>query len=197
MLLFRLPALVMLTLAIALPARAAGNLIKDGSFEIPAVPVGGFTLFPAGAQFNGWTVIGTGNVGIFSGEYTQDGFSFPAKKGKQWLDLTGNINAISGVQRTIKTVPGSAYELTLFVGNIVDTAGGLGTRSKVDVLVDGEPLTSFTNKGGADDMALTWRKFTAEFTAEHANTTITFMNGDAANDGSNGIDGISVSLVEP
>jgi hypothetical protein len=179
--------------AATLSAGAAGNLVKDGSFEEPVVEDGGFVLLSAGATFNGWSVVGSGNIGIFSGDYAQDGFSFPAKKGAQWLDLTGNMNQVSGVQRTIKTEPGTTYDLVLYVGNIVDTLGGLGTQSKVDVLVDGEPLASFVNKSGQGDTLLSWRKYTAQFTAQHSKTLIAFMNGDPLADGSNGIDGVSVT----
>jgi hypothetical protein len=178
--------------AATLSADAAGNLVKDGSFEKPIVEDGGFLLLSTGAEFNGWSVVGSGNIAIFSGNYVQDGFSFPAKKGAQWLDLTGNTNQSTGVQRAIKTAPGTTYDLTLYVGNIVDTQGGLGTQSKVDVLVDGAPLASFVNKSGAGDNALSWRKYTAQFTAQHPKTLITFMNGDLPTDASNGIDGVSV-----
>jgi HpiC1 cyclase len=179
--------------AATLSADAAGNLVKDASFEKPTVEDGGFLLLSAGAAFNGWSVVGSGNIAIFSGDYAQDGFSFPAKKGAQWLDLTGNMNQPSGVQRTIRTEPGTTYDLALYVGNIVDTMGGLGTKSTVDVLVDGAPLASFVNKSGQGDNALSWRKYTAQFTAQHGKTLIAFMNGDPPTDASNGIDGVSVT----
>jgi hypothetical protein len=73
----------------------AGNLIKDGSFEVPAVTDGSYELFSNGQTIDSvWTVVGaSGNVAVVSGDFTQNGYTFPAKKGVQWLDLTGTSNS--------------------------------------------------------------------------------------------------------
>src|SRR5580704_14235100 len=73
-----------------LPLQA--DSITNGSFESPVVPVGGFTNFGNGSVLiPGWTVIGApGGVSIVSGSFTQNGISFPAEDGAQWLDLTGD-----------------------------------------------------------------------------------------------------------
>src|SRR5437870_10662759 len=102
-------------------ASGAANLLKNGGFEQPVVPVGGFEFFATGATFAHWTVVGApGNVAIFSGSYTENGFSFPAKSGAQWLDLTGNSNAAAGVSQTLPTTSGTQYKLAFSVGNVVD-----------------------------------------------------------------------------
>ena len=60
-------------------APAATNLIENGGFETPVVPVGNFTLFSLGQAFTGWKVVGTGgNVGIVSDKYLGDGITFNA-----------------------------------------------------------------------------------------------------------------------
>ena|SRR5205809_6167107 len=42
------------------------DLIRNGSFEKPAIPDGSFQLFGENTSFSGWTVVGAaGNVGIF------------------------------------------------------------------------------------------------------------------------------------
>jgi hypothetical protein len=82
-------ALGLSTLAYSAP------LLTNGDFEIPIVPVRGFTLFtPPSTSITGWTVVGNpGTVAIVSGTFTQfdNGidFSFRAQSGVQWLDLTG------------------------------------------------------------------------------------------------------------
>jgi len=184
-------ALTLICLA-AFPADAK-KLVTNGSFEDPVVPDGGFQLISHGNAFSGWNVVGGGNIGIFSGDYQQEGFTFPAKKGGQWLDLTGNTNANAGVQQDIATKPGSTYVLTLYVGNINQPGGDLGTTSTVNVMIDGKPFASFTNKSGKSETSQAWKKFSTEFVAENATTTIAFFNGDAAGDSSNGLDGVTVA----
>jgi hypothetical protein len=85
----------------AAPA-AHANILTNGSFENPVVPVGGFTLFATGAAFTGWTATGPAgtNVGIVSGSFVQAGVTFQAFDGNQWLDLTGlNSNSTEGVSQ--------------------------------------------------------------------------------------------------
>jgi hypothetical protein len=50
------------------------NLLVNGSFEEPMVPPGQYLLQAQGSMFNGWTVIGAGNVGSVSGMFSQNGF---------------------------------------------------------------------------------------------------------------------------
>src|SRR5258708_4097180 len=91
------------------PALAA-NLIRNGDFESPVVPNGSFVLFSTGQIFSHWKVVGaSGNIAPVSGTFTQNGFHFPAKKGKQFLDLTGTSNTATGVQQTVATAPSQAY----------------------------------------------------------------------------------------
>src|SRR5437868_10583689 len=71
----------------------AANLVKNGSFETPIVPDGGYTTYNTGDSFTGWTVVGDpGNVAVVSGDLMYCGHQFTAKKGKQLFDLTGNTN---------------------------------------------------------------------------------------------------------
>ena len=125
---------------------STGNLIKNGSFEKPAVGPGSYQLFATGQTFKHWTVVGaSGDVATVSGTFTQNGFSFPAKKGIQWLDLTGVSNTPTGVQETITTTAGASYKLTFWIGNVYDPGGIFGTTSTVNVLVDGTTVASDTN----------------------------------------------------
>jgi hypothetical protein len=178
-------------------ALSAGNLVRDGSYEKPVVPNGSFTLFSNGQAIDAhWTVVGaTGNVAVVSGNFTQNGFTFPAKKGVQWVDLTGySSNSATGTKQTISTVAGQNYALTFFIGNVYNPGGIFGTRSTVDLQIDGVAVASFTNIGGQGTTALSWRKFSTDFVAAGTQTTIAFINGDPSNDNSNGIDAVSVVL---
>jgi hypothetical protein len=93
----------------------------------------------------------------------------------------------------VKTQPGSTYLLTFSVGNIVGD-GNCGTSSTVNLVIDGTPLASFTNKGGRHSDKIDWKRFSTEFTAEGTTTTIAFINGDPGSDTANGLDDVSVQL---
>ena len=173
---------------------SAGNLIKGGNFEKPVVPAGGSTTFATGQTFGRWTVVGApGAVSIVSGTFTQNGFTFPAKKKKQWLDLTGfNSNSATGVAQTVATTPGVTYTLSFYVGNVVDPNGVFGTTSTVNVLVDGTPVFSATNSMGQGQTKQVWQKFSTTFMAASSQTTIAFINGDPSNDFTNGLDAVKL-----
>jgi hypothetical protein len=179
-----------------LPAHAD---FVNGSFETPVVTVGSFATFGVGsALIPGWTVVGAGaqNVAIISGTFTQNGVTFPAQAGSQWLDLTGlNSNSTEGVSQSVTTIVGHLYELSYFVGNT--TGGGIfGTSSTIDVELNGVQTFSDTNSA-VNATSLTWQEFTHTFTATGATTTFTFRNGDPASDNSNGLDNISLTDLGP
>ena len=177
----------------------AGNLIKGGNFEKPIVSPGGFMTFATGQTFGRWTVVGApGAVSVVSGTFTQNGITFPAKKGKQWLDLTGfNSNSATGVAQTVLTIPGVAYTLSFYVGNVVDPGGVFGTTSTVNVLVDGVQVFSATNSMGQGQTKQVWQKFTTTIVANFTETTIAFINGDSSSDFTNGLDKVKLAPQAP
>lgn len=119
-------------------ASGATNLLTNGSFEAPVVPVGGFTNFNTGSTaITGWTVVGP-QVSVVSGSYVSECCKFPASDGSQWLDLTGDTaNSMEGVEQSVATVAGKSYDLTFDVGNVYDPRGVYGTTSTVAVLING------------------------------------------------------------
>jgi hypothetical protein len=180
--------LVALVVGVA-PASAATNLIKNGGFEKPVVPSGSYQLFGTGSSFVHWDVVGaSGNVAIVSGTFTQNGFSFPAKAGAQFLDLTGTSNSATGVAQTVATTPGAQYTLSFAVGNVVDPGGIFGTTSTVDVLIDGTQVMAATNSRGTGSTTMVWKRFTTTLTASSSSTTIALINGDPPNDTANALD---------
>jgi hypothetical protein len=174
-------------LAIGGMTNARANLLVNGSFETPPVPVGAFTNFNTGSTaITGWTVVGP-QVSIVSGKFTQGGFRFPAQNGAQWLDLTGDgTNTVQGVSQNVATKVGGAYLLTYFVGNV--SGGIFGKTSTVEVLVNGKPVATSTNS--EPGTTLRWERFSKSFTATSSSTSIEFLNKDPSNDNSNGLDNV-------
>jgi hypothetical protein len=180
----------------SLPLRA--DSITNGSFETPVVPVGGFTNFGSGSTgITGWTVVGAaGGVSIVSGTFSQNGISFPAESGAQWLDLTGdNTNSNEGVQQTFATTSGTQYTVSFWVGNVYNPGGIFGTTSTVDVLLGGTGgtlLLAATNANMTTGIQ-TWEQFTTTFVATGSTSTLDFINADPDTDNSNGLDNVSVN----
>lgn len=79
------------------------NLIVNGNFEEPAVPVGGWTTFKAPEGFAGWKVA-SGGVDVTSMKY------FASRSGRQSLDL--NALEPGSVSQTVTTKKGQRYLLT-------------------------------------------------------------------------------------
>jgi Protein of unknown function (DUF642) len=181
-------------LAVPTTVLASTNLIRDGGFEKPVVGAGSFQGFSTGQSFSHWTVVGaTGNVAIVSGTFTQSGFSFPAKSGHQWLDLTGVSNSATGVAQTVSTSPGSSHTLSFAVGNVDNPTGIFGVTSTVKVFVNGTLVATDTNSRGAGSTSMVWQVFHVSFSAPSASTTIELINGDPANDTLNGLDAVKLT----
>jgi hypothetical protein len=168
-------------------------LIVDGSFEKPVAPSGSYLTFSTGENFNGWTVSGaSGNVAVIGKNFTYEGFTLPAGCGKQFLDLTGSSNSLTGVEQTVATTPNANYILSFKVGNTYKASSDLGTSSTVLVYIDGNKALKATNKKGKGKTRLVWKAFSKTFTAKSAQTTINFVNGDPSTDTANGLDCITM-----
>ena len=185
------PVLFASALAVLSSASASGaNLLTDASFESPTIPPASFTNFNRDATFGGWTVVGP-QVSIVSGTFAQNGISFPAEDGAQWLDLTGDgSNGSEGVSQAVGTIPGHEYQLSFWVGNVNNAGGIFGTTSTVDLMIDGGSHGAFTNSCTTCATTLAWEQFTTSFVATGATTMVTFLNGDGLSDNSNGLDNV-------
>jgi hypothetical protein len=169
---------------------SGANPLTDGSFESPAVPVGGFMNFGTGASLGSWTVVGP-QASIVSGSFVQNGISFPAQDGAQWLDLTGDgSNRPEGVQQSVATVAGQTYQLSFWVGNVNNVGGIFGTTSTVDLSINDAAHGVFTNSCTTCTTTQGWQQFTTSFVATGTTTLVTFQNGDSAADNSNGLDNV-------
>jgi hypothetical protein len=174
-------------------AAVPGNLVANGSFEEPVQPRGRYATVASGQTFAGWKVIGVGSVSPISGDYRQGGIVFNAHHGSQWLDLTGpGSNSAAGVEQSVGTQPGTAYELVFWVGNV--SGGGFGARSSVEVYVDGKSAGTATNDRTVAGRQ-GWGRFRIPVTARGTTTTIAFVSRDPGNDNSNGLDAVSLTPV--
>jgi hypothetical protein len=183
------------TTASATTASATANLTKNGGFEVPVVPAGGFTLFSTGQAFSGWRVVGAkGNVAVISGKYQGDGITFNAEAGKQWMDLTGlESNIATGVAQSFATTRGTEYHLTFWVGNIYNPGGAFGISSTIKIYVNGVRKLIATNSLHSANHRQAWKEFTLAIKATSSRTTISFINGDPRTDNSNGLDAVRLS----
>jgi len=155
---------------------------------------GDFLLFSQGQTFTGWKVSGArGNVRIVSGRFQQDGFTFDAKAGAQWLDLTGTTKTATGITQSVATTTGTSHTLTFWVGNVYDPGGIFGVSSTVKVRVNGVLKLTATNSMHPANHTQAWKKFTLTFTTASSHTTISFINGDPSTDDSNGLDAVQLS----
>ncbi len=175
------------------------NLITNGSFATPSAPPGFFSNYLVGSTaLTGWLVTGPAGteVSTVSGSFSQNGVTFNAQSGSQWLDLTGaGSNSREGVSQTVATTVGDKYQLSFYIGN---TTGGsiFGTTSTVDVLLNGVATFADTNSN-VSNTDLNWELFTQTFVAGSASTALDFVNGDPGNDNSNGLENIVLVDLGP
>jgi hypothetical protein len=171
---------------------AGANLVNNGSFETPIVSPTGFTNYPVGSGLlTGWTVFGPvgTEVSIVGGSFAQNGVTFPAQDGIQWLDLTGDgKNSTEGVSQTVATTSGHQYQLSFYIGNT--TGGGIfGTTSTVDVLLN-DSLAFKDMNTTTSPVTQNWEQFTQTFIASGSTTIIGFRNADPITDNNNGLDNV-------
>lgn len=191
---FKHASVMVFCLNLFMAGYCSGDLIINGSFETPVVPVGGFTNFGGGSTaITGWTVVGV-DSSVVSGNFSQSGITFQAQSGTQWLDLAGvtSNSSTSGVRQTVPTVSGQLYELMFHVGSA--TGGGLFFPATVDLSINGGARTSYFNPTGPTNM-LNWSPFTVQFTASSALTSLTFFNGSAANNFISPLDNVSMNAI--
>jgi len=183
---------------VASPAMA--NLIVNGSFETPVVPVGGTSTYGAGSTaITGWTVVGVGSdaASLVSTSFMQSGVTFQAQDGQQWIDLAGHLSnaQTSGVTQNIVT-PSGLYEISFWVGSADDNQNNFFFPSTIHLSINGGPRVPFTNPIAPPNM-LNWQQFVVPFVATGGSTNITFYNGGASNNFLSALDNVVVEQVVP
>jgi hypothetical protein len=185
---------VLAAIAFAASSPATADLLVNGSFESPLVPVGGFTNFLAGStSISGWTVVGIDSALVHE-SFTQSGIVFQAQSGDQYIDLAGvtSNSQSSGVVQSVPTTIGERYVLRFHVGSA--QGGGFFVAATIDLRIDGGPRTSYTNPATPSNQ-LAWQEFTVPFVATNASTQIAFFNGGAANNFNSALDHATLEVA--
>ncbi len=185
---------------------AKANLVLNGSFEDPIVPPGFYTNFPGSSTaITPWTVVGVDSA-VVSTTFSQQGITFQAQHGNQWIDLagaTGNSQT-SGVRQSVATTMGQLYNLSFWVGSASDVGfnnqGPFFFPTTVDLSINGGARVSYTNPNltpntAPPSNAINWLNFTTQFVASSSTTTITFFNGGASNNWTSSLDNVSMTAV--
>jgi choice-of-anchor C domain-containing protein len=167
--------------ALAPRAGAQPNLVTNGGFEdSPFKPCGGF-VGPTTTGITGWTVA-AGNVDYICTSWQDD-------EGIRSIDLTGTSPGT--LTQTLALDAGSVYELSFaLAGN----PGG--DRFKNLFLTVGSVLSEtfvFDNLGTSTG-AMGWVTYTRTFTANEANTLLSFRTNNGSNAGA-ALDDVSVTLI--
>ena len=121
------------------------------------------------------------------------GITLDARAGAAFVDLTGNCDCggpTTGVAQTVKTVPGTTYTLTFWVGNCY--IPGYGTTSTINAYAGSTLLLTAENKHGKGSTKQVWEKFTTSFVATTTTTTISFLTGDPSGDEQNDLDQVTL-----
>lgn len=171
---------IALLVALATPAQAS-NLLINGSFELPAV---GYALLPGGSSaITGWTTVLNGvehfNATSFGG----------AADGVMVVDLASYTYSAGGLEQTVATTVGQAYDISFMAGNL-KASGRTGTGN-ILVSVDGGAALSFATPV-ATTASLVWEQRQFSFTAATAATTIRFWNNQDANVYFANLDGVAL-----
>jgi hypothetical protein len=171
----------------------AQNLIVDGGFETP----GGSMNYTNGQTYGPWTVVGDpGGVDILSGSPGYGGITFQPYKGNSFADLTGadDTGSSTGLAQTVNTTVGATYKLTLWLGNAFypPPLSEHGTFAKATVYVGQTPILTAFNDAGQGTNQIYWQRFSVDFVATSAQTTLSFINSSPAGFAINGLDNVSL-----
>ncbi len=158
------------------------NLVRNCSFEQPALAPGTFTMFgPGSAGIPGWTVGDAagfaGGVDLTTGTYEG---AYPVSLGAQSLDL--NHNAPGSLSQALATTAGQLYRLTFMLSGFPVTPDCFSTLVKSLLVTAGSATSSvtFTPDQAASPLGVqTFTPQTLSFTASSGSTTLTFTGVNA------------------
>jgi len=169
------------------------NLIADGGFEKPTLPVGSFANFATNQAIgNAWKVLGPAGDpeagALVQTKLKENGITLNAQQGLNSIDVSGaGAQPVgTGVQQTINTTNGHSYLLSFWVGRAHTTPDGLGVQ------IGSSGVSTFVNNGFTPG-AINWKQFTKTFTASGSSTTLKFTNVQGG--GYTGLDNVSVTAI--
>ena len=161
-------------------AFGATNLIQNGSFERPHRGSRWLQNFATGsATLPGWQVVGApGDVSVISTTHLENGYTWPAAVGEQWLDLTGDgSNSRHGSAADCRHDRRHGVHISLFMWE-TPSADPFRHQQHPERLREWHPdlcghqlcRGGQTSIFGRSTPPLLWRR--------HRETTFAFMNGD-------------------
>ncbi len=189
------------------------ELIQNGSFETPAVPLASWDIFPSGAisldwvvsWFGGSTTFGSGTRPTVANlEIQTNGLnSSIASNGTQFAELdtdwdgpSGSLNgepASVAISQNITTVPGTDYKLTYDFSPRPNTGS---SENKLEVIWGG--VLGDTVGPIVGGVSTIWSSHTLNFTATSTNTFITFRDAGTPEDSLGTLlDNVSLRCVPP
>ena len=154
---------------LGLSARADGNLLVNGSFELPGDCAGNCVTAGGSTAIAGWTT-------VLSGVEHVDPNAFgtgPVPAGRRAVDLANHVYPQGGgVSQSFDTSVGGRYLLSFWAGNaLFDGRIGSGT---VQVQVAGLHLLFDTPQ--ANSLQGVWESYEVKFQALGARTELVFFN---------------------
>jgi choice-of-anchor C domain-containing protein len=166
----KLACLATLSLLLAISGTGHAALISNGSFEAGVDPVS-FTTLTQGTgsatNITDWTV--TSGTIDYIGTYWQ------AADGNRSIDLSGNNAGTVAVSQNINTVAGQTYYLSFDLAGNPD--GGPAVKTVSVTLATPATFQTFTfNATGHTHSAMGWTTEGLYFTANSANTTLSFQS---------------------
>jgi len=184
--------------AALLATSAYGNILVNGSFETPIVPVGNFSSFGVGSTgITGWTVTGpSGSIALVNDQFVCCGINYNAADGHQSLDLTGtDDNGVAkGVSQTVNLSSGF-YVVTYAVGNYSDPNGsGSPFPSTVLLFLNNVNVQTSTNTNNTTGH-VNWEAFNYSFGTAGGPVTIELRGqGTPSADNYTGLDNVNLDL---
>ena len=160
-------------LAVAHPASASTNLIKNGGFDIPGNIVGDYAvLSDQNTPLNfAWGINGT--VDVFRTDGALGGEPDPVGGDPFALDLVGSGDT-GGIYQFINTEIGKTYRLVFDYANNPFIAG-----AAMNFGVSGFGGISFLEElghSGSTTGAMNWQTYTIDFVAKSGTSTVFFNN---------------------
>ena len=180
----------------ALPAGA--QVVVNGGFEAPVQPLQppNQFLYVGSTTIQGWTVVGTGNVGDVQ-QVNQLVNIWPGNM-TQFVDLTGDTGGAGIQSDSITTAIGQAYEVTFDAFNGSLLYNDVGGTPQTGVAYVGPALSLQASGGILQPYILPAgvpQSPTYLFVATSASTTLTFMDLSGYDSNAGWIDNVAIQAV--
>jgi hypothetical protein len=188
----RVQAIAALAISLTLNQAAHANLLSNPSFEQGTLVNNGQSTMslPVGSTaITGWTVVNDAAAWIDAG----NPFSVFASDGSRLLDLTdySRGDPFGGVQQTVATTAGYAYQLSFDLGS----NNQYGRPNGIFASAAG---TGQTFTGASSGANMEWQRFSMSFVATGPTTTVSLI-GQAGQDfiGLDNVDLVLTAVPEP